>query len=367
MNPGEKILTVAPSAASLFVDAAAPGALSPAVDAVGMWYVARAADGISDDNWFGFASSAAEPGAGEQMTWCTVPHRHADGIGALTQLLAARGYRGGRAPQCRDKRAPGLLQLWARRRQQVGAEERLRASPRWRDFDTSRAGPAHTAAPASLFLSDDEYRRMYEAAGAAGVSATSWLLWALDGALRQTLAEPEATLPWVFPVNLRGAVPASTSWENQCSGLNVVLPPGSSPDGLHAQIRRRLQAQEHWWQWRLLTLGRWLGQGCVTLLYRLARGRPGSHAGSYSNLGQWPLPGMHAQTPEAAGITGVACTSPGSPAYPVSTGIVEWNRRLSLSCRVHPVIASDPVAAASRLLEAWRAVACNAEVVAGAS
>ena len=150
------------------------------------------------------------------------------------------------------------------------------------------------------------------------------------------------------------AVPAANPYINLCSGMTVELAADTTPVALAEQVRARFAALEHWRQWLLLTLGRWIGQRGVNLLYRLARGRPGSHAGSYSNLGRWPLPGMVA--PADDDITGAACASPGSPAYTVSLGMVDWRGRLSLTCRIHPVAAPDP-ATAERLLAVWRSVA----------
>jgi hypothetical protein len=52
-------------------------------------------------------------------------------------------------------------------------------------------------------------------------------------------------------------------------------------------------------------------------------------------------------------VGGVACTAPGSPGWPVSVGVVDWQGRLSLACRLHPAVAPDP-SLAGTLLARWR-------------
>jgi hypothetical protein len=329
---------------------------SPATptDPVGMWYVARARHGISDNNWFGFATRGDD--GHDTLQWQTVAHRDGDGIGVLTQLLHAHGCHGGRTPTGRDSVPPAwreLLTGWraARRQPQLAMPSPIR----WHYLDASRAADAHAAAPQHRFLSDHEYAALRAAARQAGVSGTNWLAWTLDRALRQTLVESASPLRWVYPVNLRGAVQVPAAHMNQCGGLALVLRADNTAADMAAQLRLRFSLLEHWRSWALLNLGRRIGQTGVNLAYRLAREAPGSWAGSYSNLGAWPLPGMSLP---AQPVSGVLCSSPGSPAYPVSTGIVEWQGRLALACRVHPVADADGHAAA-RLLEAWQARACG--------
>lgn len=330
-------------------------------DPVGLWYIARAQRGISDNNWFGIVTRDERDN--ETLQWHTVAHRHADGIGALTQLLQRRGYSAGRTPVGRDRVAPSLreaLRHWQQARHQQ--ELATHVDIRWRLLDASRAKHPHNAPPQTVFFSSAEYTALRHAANHAGASATNWLAWSLDRALRRTLVEPDSPLRWVFPVNLRGAVQAAAPHMNHCGGLALVMQEHTVAADIATQLRARFALSEHWRNWWLLNLGRVIGQRGVNLAWALTREAPGSWAGSYSNLGAWPLQGMTlpdcAVAQRGAAVTGAICASPGSPAYPVSTGIVEWQGRLALACRVHPVADEDGQAAA-RLLAAWRAIACG--------
>lgn len=313
------------------------------IDYVGMWYVARARHGIEDNAWYGFAA-----GRDDTMTWHTVPHREADGIGAVMRLLAARGYAGGNWPISRETREPALRELVAARHRQPRSTA---PPPRWQRLDPQRAADAHAAPPAYCFLTGDQQAALHAVAAHHAATVPNWLLWTADRAARELFAAPGDTLRWVYPVNLRGAARQTQPHMNHCGGLTLLLDADTSPSMLAGQLRTRFGAQEHWRQWRLLTLGRYVGQRGVNLLYDIARGRPGAYAGSWSNLGAWPPPGM--ATAAGDDMTGLVCAAPGSPAYPLSIGTVDWHGRRSLSCRVHPVANADP-GSARRLLAHWR-------------
>lgn len=323
----------------------APVAEPGDIDPVGLWYRARLTDGVDDRMWFGFFE---RPGAAPH--WVTLSHRHYDGIGALAVLFAQCGWRIDSLPAGRDRKLPGLL---ARPGRQAPRPPPARGIPRWRALDVQRAGETAQQPPAAVLLDADESLQIDRAARTAGVSTSSWLLWTADRTTRALLAEADAALPWVFPVNLRGAVTAPRETMNHCSGITVQLDAGTGAGDLHAQTAARLAAGEHLAQWHGLNIGRWIGAGGVRLLYRLIRAPAGRHAGSWSNLGDWPPPGFHGDgLPEPAGLVGVA---PGSPAYPVSAATLRWRECRTLACRLHPVL--DAPGRADAFVAHWRSLA----------
>lgn len=303
-------------------------------DPVGMWYSARARFGIDDRMWFGLYEEGART-----PRWHTCSHRHSDGLGALPLLLRERGYRSGPPPQGRPEAMPHWRELW---RSWRGTPAATPLAMRWRDVDETLAScPGH--GPVALLLTAAQTAAIDRAAAAAGVSSTVWLQWTADRALRRTLAEADSLAGWIFPVNLRGNVRAPDAHANQCSGLTLRLGPDATPATVRQQISAGFARQEHWHTWLLLNLGRWVGQAGVNFLYRLSQARPGTFAGSYSNLGEWSVPGLE-------GMVGVA---PGSPAYPVSVATLLCNGRRTLGCRVHPVVGGD-ARRAIEFLRAWR-------------
>lgn len=331
------------------------------IDPVGLWYRARLRDGIDDRIWFGFfADDRAANSTGDPATphWHTMSHCHYDGIGGLAELLAAQGWRIGALPTGRDRQAPSWRASWRASWRQRRSGKRMATGntlPRWRALDPARSHDAASQPPFACLLDAAETAAIDQAARAAGVSTTSWLLWTADRAARELLAEADAVLPWVFPVNLRGAVPAPRASMNQCSGIAVQLTAGTTAAALHAQVSARLAAGEHWRTWRGLQIGRWIGAAGVRLLYRLLRAPAGRHAGSYTNLGDWPPPNLDSGgPPEPAGIVAVA---PGSPAYPIAAGTLCWRGRRAFGCRLHPVLDRPGLAAA--FVARWRTLAAG--------
>lgn len=315
------------------VQAPEPALLARRVnDPVGMWYAARLRHGIDDRMWFGlYRESVLAP------RWYTCSHRHSDGLGALPLLLAERGFQAASPPAGRCEPMPHWRELW-RRRAAAGPQVDIG----WQQRDASLAGcAAHD--PVSVLLSPEQTGDVDAAARAAGVSTTVWLQWTADRALRQTLARPGSVTGWIFPVNLRGAAQSVDAHANLCSGILLRMPEHCTPLALREQVAERLGSGEHWRQWLLLNLGRWVGQRGVNLAYSLSQAAPGTYAGSYSNLGEWNV----------KGLAGVVVTAPGSPAYPVSVGTILCNGRRSLAVRLHPVIGGNR-RNAIEFLRCWR-------------
>lgn len=332
MNAPTSRQALAPSAALIQL-----GEDNPAgTDYVGMWYSARLRYGIDDRMLFGsFHNDAALP------QWYYASHRHYDGLAILGGMLTPRfGVTLAEGlPQGRDKAAPGWPALRRAARLPLAAPA---ARMRWRDLAPQRAKIA-SPMPTTRLLSIEETAEIEARAEAAGVSSTVWLLWAADRAVRQALLQPDAVLSWVYPVNLRGATGCERESMNQCGGFMLTIAPQMSAMDVRGQVSARLARLEHWRQWRMLTLGRWIGQRGINLLYRLTQPRPGKFAGSYSNLGSWEVPG----------IDGLTASAPGSPGYPVCITTVVCNGRRSLAVRVHPV-ADREGGAAQRIMTLWR-------------
>lgn len=313
------------------------GQVHPAgTDHVGMWYTARLKYGVDDRMLYGtFENGSMSP------QWYSASHRYYDGIAGIAMTVMSKGveFPDG-LPRGREKRPPTLREWWRARRLPLAAPS---ARPAWKVLAPELAdSPAPL--PVTVLLGEKETRMVEETARAAGVSSTVWLLWAADRAVRRVLCGPDAVLPWIYPVNLRGAVMRERESMNHCGGFPVTVSESMGPRELRDQVSVRMQRLEHWQQWWLLNLGRWVGQAGVNLLYRWSRGKAGAFAGSYSNVGSWTVPGID-------GLTGSA---PGSPAYPVCITTMVCNGRRGLAIRLHPVV--DPAGdKAGEVLSRWRA------------
>lgn len=320
-------------------------------DYIGMWYQARLRMGIDDRMWLGIFDTPELEG----LNWYRISHRFYDGLGAFSLCFSARGIAH-ELPVHTRLPMPPLSKIAGQWCAQFFAASRFcrRKEPvanvRWR-YLQQRQPDSGTgdAAPVVGLLSQEETLRIEQCARAAQVRVSVWLLAVADSVAREQLLQPDCVSSWVYPVNLRGAISLPEPEMNHCSGLMLTLPPQVSPLALARQVSRRFFRGEHWRQWWLLNLGRWLGQGGINMLMRVLARTPGRHTGSYSDLGNWQLPG----------ITALCCSAPGSPAYPLAVATVLCNGRRSLSCRVHPVILADAdsAAASARFVQRWRELA----------
>ncbi|MGH8493819.1 MAG: hypothetical protein ACRERR_12065 [Moraxellaceae bacterium] len=334
-----------PATASFFTDAvgeplAAVEARQPQ-DLVGMWYGARQRLGLDDRMWFGvYEAGRSTP------QWHTRSHRFSDGIGGLALLLWEQyGHDCGPLPLGRDQHVPHWREIWRARKPLPEVSGKLQ----WRSL-APNLSDCSSHVPVSLLLSVMQTRGIEQRAREAGVNSSVWLLWTADAALRATLTEAGSVNDWIYPVNLRGAVSGADEFTNHCSGLQLKLTAEQDAQALKQQIALRFSRLEHWRQWMLLTLGRWIGQRGVNFLCRFVQGKPGRHTGSYSNLGEWSVPGLD----------GISCSAPGSPAYPVAVSTVLCNGRRTLACRLHPVIGGNP-GRAIEFLKHWRKLSLHAE------
>lgn len=329
----------APATASLGVNMIHLGDDNPSgTDYVGMWYNARLQKGIDDRMLYGvFEQGITTP------HWFYAHHRHYDGLAILTEkLLPLYGKPLTQIPRGKDAQAPTFKQWWQAQKIKRVAPQ---AAVKWRAIFPELATKA-VPLPHSFFLTEDDTDRIEFCAKAAGVSSTQWLLWCADQAVRQLLLAEDSVSSWVYPVNLRGATGVERESMNQCGGFMLTIDNDMSALALHEQVRNRMSRLEHWTQWWLMSIGKYIGQSGINFIYRRMNQVPGQHVGSYSNIGAWDVPYMD----------GLTAAGPCSPAYPISVTTAVCNGRRCLALRIHPVIDADGTQA-EKVATLWKSMA----------
>lgn len=314
------------------------------VDYVGMWYTARLRHGIDDKMLLG-----AYKRHHHTPHWYSASHRYYDGLAVVGEKLAPLSgtTQEDGIPKGRDESAPSFSEWWRASKLPLHAPA---ADVKWRNLQPERESE-QTPLPENCLFDASETEQITRRARSAGVSSTVWLLWTADRVLRRTLLEPDAVTSWVYPVNLRGATGCERESMNQCGGFMVTISADMTASDVYAQVKVRLARLEHWMQWWLMTIGRWIGQGGVNFVYRCLRQQPGQFTGSYSNLGQWDIPVLD----------GLTASAPCAASYPVSISTVECNGRRSLAVRIHPVVGQD-ARTARQILQMWRQAAMGEPV-----
>ena len=176
------------------------------------------------------------------------------------------------------------------------------------------------------------------------------IFWALNRALGELMLQPGKKYRWFFPINLRGAIAFGHPERNHASGIEIIGWPEMSPGDLRQVIKEETGRGMHWGLWYLAQIGRFIGRSGVRWVYSKLQGSS-QFVGSFSILGELPFkePG---NPPEDPTKSWVAC-GPGSPSYPVSTGVLLWHGSLSLSLLLQPNICDDQ-SVSDAVLHRWR-------------
>ena len=63
--------------------------------------------------------------------------------------------------------------------------------------------------------------------------------------------------------------------------------------------------------------------------------------GTFSNMGEWPLPDTDKREGVDTSNEAWLCTPPGTRNYPLSIGVITWYGKLSITLKVHSSICAD--------------------------
>jgi hypothetical protein len=216
---------------------------------------------------------------------------------------------------------------------------------RWRRHDPSARGSNDTPLAYTLF-EPDELSAIARRAEERGAKTASFLLWALDRAVYDPVAEPAPTHIWALPVNMRGAVGGDLEQLDIVAvAIPVPVPERGTPAQVKSAIRACLEDDAHWAAWYALRILASLGpdriRSQVTSYYSRS---------TYASVGTFTSVGPY----DVADAGWVAVVPPPLRTHPIAAGAVTVGGRLALALTIHPVLGPvDP----NPLIERWRAYA----------
>lgn len=198
------------------------------------------------------------PHQGGEIEWSFVSHCDCDGIGGFARLLRERGAEIEKLPEtknlCREVIRP-LWRLWRDNRADGNCADRRD----WKGSHPKQPGASESVA--WHLFSDEETQSIREKCRKARVTVNSYLLKHLDHAIRPEIRRPHAKIPWMIPVNMRGAVKHADDTENHVSCVGVRITAEDSVEDIQDQIRRRLERGEHRANHLIMELGNFLSHG----------------------------------------------------------------------------------------------------------
>lgn len=251
----------------------------PSQSIASQWFRASEATG----DFMGIRYGRIPQGA-DEVEWAFVSHCECDGIGGLVRLLREQGAEIANLPEtqhpCRGVIGP-LWRLWRGRGQEPECADR-------RDWRLpAPAGTGDGMAVAWHLFTEEETQEIRARCQRQQVTVNSLLLKHLDQAIRPEIRKPQAKIPWMIPVNLRGDIHHADATENHVSCVEVRIAADDSAGAIQQQLRDRLRRGEHRANALLLEAGRFLSHGAKVRFLAKDRCKPAGNIGAFSNLGVW--------------------------------------------------------------------------------
>jgi hypothetical protein len=245
------------------------------------WF--RASEAAGD--FMGIRYGCVVQGSSE-VKWHFVSHIDCDGIGGFARLLRERGLQIGKLPEtkhpCSSIIAP-LWNLWRTSRNEANCAERAD----W--MKCADHDPTISEAVAWYLFSKEETVEMMTRCRVMGVTINSFLLKQLDHAVRHEIAQPQARIRWLIPVNLRGDCHDDDDTANHVSCVEVGVAPDEGVEDIQVEILRRLKCGEHRANHLLFMAGGLLSHQRKIGFLKHERAKPRGNIGSFSNLGVWNI------------------------------------------------------------------------------
>ncbi|YCM45360.1 hypothetical protein V2O64_04905 [Verrucomicrobiaceae bacterium 227] len=249
----------------------------PGIDA--QWFRASEATG----DFMGIRYGRGSPGS-DEVEWSYLSHCECDGMGGFVRLLREHGAAITTLPKtkhpCRGIIAP-LWKLWRNRHSHPESAQR----PDWSQAPDSPPGPSPEVA--WHLFTEEETKALLKKCRDEGVTVNSFLLKHLDQAIRPGIQKPQAAIPWMIPINLRGDLQHDDETRNHVSFLELRIQPGDSAKMIQTQLQQGLQRGEHRANYLILALGRFLTHKAKIKVIQKDRAKPAGNIGTFSNLGVW--------------------------------------------------------------------------------
>lgn len=267
-------------------------------------------------------------------------------MAGFANILRPMGYPCYPLPVCNETKVPGWREICKAKRE-FQTEEGRKVVNWKKTYENSQ----HDAlSPEISCFSEEETTKLNQWCKEHKVSPGSLIYAELSNIVAERMIEGDDPFYWFYPVNVRGATGIQTESFNQVSGFYMLTKPTSSPQEWQSQMRQRFKGKQHWANWKLANIGKWVGMTGVKLIYRMTSGKQ-FYMGSCSNMGSRPLPGQ--DNPPKPDNRRLVAVAPGTANYPISATTTEWYGQLTLTLKMHPHICPDQQTI-REIADAWR-------------
>lgn len=295
----------------------------PSIDYLGKWFTVRRSLGIEDTIVVGLADVPSQT-----VEWFDYAHAERDGIGALAHFLEKQGYGFQNMPVHRFPAPASFAERFRLALNPYGTEKPR--STHWRTYNEQATGASTLA---WQVLTPEQSQQIDANVKDLNVSLNSYFFWRLNQ-LISPLIQGNDPVSWFFAVNLRGPFQKHDPESNHSSGIYFNIDHDSDASHIQAKISTQLKRQSHWGLAYQAHIGALLGSRFMRYILSQTKKRS-RFAGSLSMLGDWPTNVSHnGLDPNKA----VLICAPGSPMYPVATGVMLWRDRYTMCLRLNPAL-----------------------------
>jgi hypothetical protein len=306
---------------------------SKARDPIASWFIAAQEVG----EYIGIRFGRIPQGT-DDVEWTFLPHTEFDGIGGLAELLRRRGARVERLPQIKYPVAPSRFSLV----RALPAYVKPRHPVKWalREHGPARTNcPQPPSAVAWHVFNEEATTQVRRVCRKAGYTVNSFLLKHLTKAIRPFLEDQSSVVPWMIPVNIRGKVDRGRDTDVHTSYVGVKVQSYQTVHDIHRNVYAALARGEHWANWQMYLLGRFITARMRRYLVATGLGASQWNLGSFSNLGDWDADG---EITQADCLGAWLFCPPVFRAMKVGAGCATFQNRLSLMVQTHPDLTTDP-------------------------
>ena len=302
-------------------------------DPIAAWFVAAQELG----EFIGIRFGRVPPGAGEPE-WIFLPHTEVDGIGGLAEIFRRRGVKVDRLPGIKYPLAPSWVSLLRAMPKYLRPRRRVKWGPLEKGALNGDCSHPPTAVAWHVF--DEEVTtKIRQVCRKSEFTMNSFLLKHLTQAIRPSLEDQSSAVPWMIPVNIRGKVDRGRDTDVHTSYVGVKVRSYERVHDVHRNVYAALRSGEHWANWQMYLLGRFITSGMRRYLVATGLGTSQWNLGGFSNLGDWD-PDRTITQPDCLG--GWLFCPPVLRIMSVGAGCATFQNRLSLTIQAHPSLTTDP-------------------------
>src|SRR5579862_7109678 len=289
------------------------------------------------DDFVGIRFGRVAPGTNEPE-WMFLRHMDFDGVGGFAELLRRGGADLPRLPQIKHPANPSWFSLIRALPKFLQPRKRVKWGALNRGPVVASSSSQPPLAVAWHKFDEASTTQIRRVCRKNGVTVNSFLLKHLTKAIRPSLQNESAVIPWMIPINLRGKVERERDTANFTSYVGVNVCAYDSVYDIHRPIRAALGRGEHWANWYAYEVGRLASKGVKKYLMRNELAMSQWNLGAFSNLGDWD--------PEKT-ITQSDCEGTWLFAPPVlkcqllGAGCVTFQNCMSLTIQAHPDLTTS--------------------------